>query len=688
MRKNLYLFVFFYLLTSFQASAALIIYKGTQKIVTGTWGGSGTLAEVSTNSPYEGTQHYQFDYNFTSWWAGYGLNFDNWGTGPAINFSTSTHLRLAYRGANGSQVFRVKLKDGTNFSSIVDIGTPNTSYQVVTIPLNSFTGLSLSSIREIDFEIGNVQTGSGTVFIDAVELINIAVTPPPPSSAVTWSRLNAMGKGFNTANWLEAYWLIPFNTYPVVNDYKRSTFQSLKNAGFNNVRLPVTFERMGSQTAPYTLNTNQTAFYLVDSVILWANTFNMKLIIVNHHGYDMNDGNFSTQTPRICKVWKQLIQKYSYLDPNRFMFEIYNEPNNITNSNWRTVAQSIVDTIRTYNTTHTLVVGGNGWNSMSGLTSFQPLNDNNIIYTFHCYEPYYFTHQGMSWTSPSYFPSKTFPVGSDVSDLRTAFTSIKQWSTTNSVAVFMGEFGVGTPADATSRCNYVDKITHFADSLSMPWTYWDVKNYADAFGIFPSGVMSSSSVIPCIKTAMGLYASPLSLSELSSLKANCDGTTVHLDWRAALYDKAGIFVVEKSSDGVHWDAAKSISGTLQKHDYQADIQKLFSDKFFRLAYIGTDGKVDYSEIITTACQNGASLSVYPNPISGNDLTVDFTSSAAQDLKITLFSMSGQVVQKYEFSAQHGQNTLPIPVDNLSKGVYQLLLVTEQGENMAVKVVKN
>ncbi len=517
MIKKFHLSVLFFFSFLFQAFAGLVIYKNGQKNISGTWNGNGTILEINNNSPYDGNEHYKFDYSFTDWWAGFGLNLDNWGSTTALNFNGNTHLRVAYRGMDGNQILKVKLRNGTSLSSLADVGSASSNYNVVDIPLSSFIGVNLAAVTEINFEISNQQVASGTIFIDGIELVSIVVPPPPPSSAATWKRLQAMGKGFNTANWLEAYWLQPFNAYPVEKDFTKASFKALKQAGFNNVRLPVIFERMGATTPPYTLNTNQLAFNLVDSALTWAKDLNMQLIIVNHHGYDVNDANYQTQIPRLCAVWKQLTKRYSNLEPNRYLFEIYNEPNNISNTNWRKVAQNIVDTIRTYDKSHTLVLGGNGWNSMAGLVGLQPLKDDNIIYTFHCYEPYFFTHQGMSWTSPANFPAKSFPVGNDLNDLRTAFRAVKKWSNDNKVAVFMGEFGVSAQANLTSRCNYIEAITHLSDSLAIPWTYWDVKNYTDAFGFYPNSLFAESNAISCFKKWMKLYKSPSANEDISTI---------------------------------------------------------------------------------------------------------------------------------------------------------------------------
>ncbi len=268
------------------------------------------------------------------------------------------------------------------------------------------------------------------------------------------------------------------------------------------------------------------------------------------------------------------------------------------------------------------------------------------------------------------------------------FNWVANWGKNNNRPIFMGEFGVGSPADGTSRCNYVEKITHFSDSLSFPWTYWDVRNYGDSFGIYPNGIMSEPNVITCFKTSMDLYVTPLPLMELSSLEAKCEESSVRFNWKSNVYENGGLFIVEKSQNGKEWQAVQNTKANTDRIDYEAVAMVSSKEKYYRLAYIAKDGSIDYSEIMTTDCYKNETLSVFPNPISANEFSLDFTSMNAQDIHVTLYSMNGQVVFNEKMSVLKGKNTLPIAVNNLPKGFYQLHLVTEGGNVMAVKIVKD
>lgn len=195
-------------------------------------------------------------------------------------------------------------------------------------------------------------------------------------------------------------------------------------------------------------------------MILWAVQMDFKLVICNHHGLPLNDNNYLAELPRLQAIWAQLAQRYGQLDPDRYFFEIYNEPdNNITNANWRTVASALIQTLRDYESErHSVFVGAANWNAANALISFIPLNDADIIYTFHYYDPYHFTHQGMSWTSPPYFSPRSFPLAGEMDALFQAMTAVNEWAELSQVSVSMGEFGVSTAADAESRCSWISAV--------------------------------------------------------------------------------------------------------------------------------------------------------------------------------------------------------------------------------------
>lgn len=666
----------FTLLASF-AAAQPVIYKDAQTLITGTWAGAGsggtyTFAEVTGETPHEGTNHYKFTYSYTAWWAGVGLNMDNWGNNPARDFSGYSHLRIAYRGLAGSQTFSIQLRNGSTYGNLVEIGPTVSGYTVVDIPmiaLTTGTSLSADAVREIDLSVGGVQTGSGTVYFDALELVNSG--SGSSASPQTWARANSLTIGVNTSNWLEAYWLIPFGTYPEASKYTRTKIRDLHTAGFQVFRLPITVERITPTTPPYTVDFGHTAFRLVDSMILWTNIYNLKLIIDNHHGYNLTNANFAAETPRLKAIWGQLTDHYDYLDPDKFFFEIYNEPTtDISNANWRTVANELVDEIRLHETqTHSVFVGANSWNGGTALVNFTPLDDADIIYTFHNYDPYLFTHQGMSWTSPPNLPARTFPQAGEVAAINALMQSVDGWSANYDVPASLGEFGCSTAADAASRCNWIETMTEAIAPYGFSNFYWDAITPSDAFGFFNGGIIDQAHVITCFADALGLYSVPAPIA-LEHFEVNCTDGRPQLEWSAHTVGTGYVFDIERSTNGRQWERVATQLAAEMQHDFQfTDVQQ---GKFYRLGMVAPNGTVRYSPIRQSGCAApGAVVQVFPNPVVDQAQVRLLQPDASPFTNATLFDWTGRVVRQFNYSAETQEKTIDLPVRGLPAGIYLL-----------------
>lgn len=667
----------------FLSVAQPVIYKDASTLITGTWNGSGTIAQVMDQTPQEGSFHYRFDYNFTNWWAGVGLNMDNWGSSAARDLSGYSHLRIAYRGLSAGQTVTIQLRNGSTYGNTVTVGSPNSSYEVVDISmlsLTSGTSLIASAVREIDLSVtSTAQSGSGTVYFDALELVNTSSNGGDPlaASGSTLSRAANLGLGVNTANWLEAWWLLPFNAYPETNKYTRTKIRDLHNAGFTSIRLPVIFERLGNTSAPYDINFGHPAFALIDSVILWAGIYNMKVIIVNHHGYSLTNANYTTELPRLLAVWNQITDHYDYLNPEQFFFEIFNEPTNeISNANWRTVATALVATIRQNETqTHSVLVGANEWNSGTTLLSFTPLPDADIIYTFHNYDPYLFTHQGMSWTSPAYFPARTFPQAGEVAAINQLFANIKNWSNSYAVPVCLGEFGCSTQADAASRCNWIQTLTTAINTNGFPAFYWDAISPSDAFGFFNSGIINQANAIDCFETALGLYSTSVPV-ELISFEANCNGQNYRIRWNAEVTEANQEFELEQSTNSLDWKSVKQIPAEAGTRNYQIEVSGNGEASYFRLKTTTNDGKSSYSPISVADCSKNNIVKVYPNPVRKSNAVV--IESTTELLSVSIIDATGRILTEHRFTSDQKTLKTSISTAECSAGLFTLLIQTQTG----------
>lgn len=664
-------------------SYALDIFHNGVNLITGTWTGNGDLEETSEGGPFNGSTHYRFIYDYDGFWAGFGLNMDNWGNSPAYDFSEYTHIYIAYKELNNNQTFRLQLRSGDNEGPSFDLGGMNTAYQVIKIPLILLSGgLDMTEITELIFSIGgDFPEGNGTVYVDAIYLTNEGISS---IGSASWPLQQALGRGFNMTNWLEAYWLIPFDAFPEVDRYDRSHVEFLANAGMDHIRLPITFEHLTGPAPDYELDLNHIVFDLIDSAIQWAIDYNLLLIIDNHHGsVTLSNDNFETELPRIMAIWSQVIDLYGHLDPDQFLFELYNEPTSaISNNNLRVFFQQLIDDIRLKTSDHTLIIGGNGFNSGSGLTSFIPIeNDQRLIYTFHSYEPYFFTHQGMSWTSPPFLPPTSFPEEGDVQMLEDLFSTVADWSAIYDLPVYMGEYGCAVSADDDSRCNYINLIMDLSNTYGFTHAYWDV--FFD-FGFADPDQLDGSQVVPCFAQAIGLNFIVLSI-DVIKLDQDCYADHVELTWHMApSTDDKDRFYLEYSSDAFTWKRLPIAQTGYREQAVSFTISKNLGP-YIRLHQESESGDINKSPISILTCTEDAYVKVFPNPTNGPlYFQVDDTSIDG-NFHLTIFDAYGRSVFHRTMDRYLSES---IDLSHLSNGSYRLSIQgTDLNHQSTILVIK-
>lgn len=309
-------------------------------------------------------------------------------------------------------------------------------------------------------------------------------------------------RGVNLTNWFQegSARQIQFTKYT------REDFVQIKSLGSDVIRLPINLHAMTNGAPDYTLDPLFLEF--LDKAVTWAEELQINLILDNHTFNPDVNTDLSIGTI-LNKVWKQMAQHYK--DRSEYiLYEVLNEPHGITTAQWAAIQQGAIDAIRSVDTKHTIIVGASGFNSYSELKNLPVYSDTKLIYTFHFYDPFIFTHQGASWASPSMVPlaGVPFPYSSTampacpaslkgtwiesnlnsyssngtVAKVKSLIDIAVDFKTSRNVKVFCGEFGVYIPnSPDADRVYWYEVVRKYLEEKGIPWTIWD---YKGGFGLF------------------------------------------------------------------------------------------------------------------------------------------------------------------------------------------------------------
>ena len=325
--------------------------------------------------------------------------------------------------------------------------------------------------------------------------------------------LKGFMRGANFANFLE---VPPGQRWAVAHDVE--DIQLIKAEGFDHIRLPVGWHHYAGPGPDYTLSDE--IFGKVDHIVTNATALGLN-IIVNIHHFNEFTSNPPAYSEEFCAIWRQIAAHYASAPPG-VAFELLNEPKDAaTTVAINPIYAKAIAVIRQTNPHRTLFAGPGRWNSPNELPNFQlPEDDDNIIVTLHCYEPFHFTHQGASWAGPDervtgiQFPGppreplvpdpalrlsrgttnwihryNTLPENENPSGpqaFRGLVEKAKAWSKEHHRPIHFGEFGAYTKAGQASRARYYAAFRQAMDEAGMGWAiwdwrsgfnYWDLKNH-------------------------------------------------------------------------------------------------------------------------------------------------------------------------------------------------------------------
>lgn len=209
-------------------------------------------------------------------------------------------------------------------------------------------------------------------------------------------------RGICFGNWVWSDVELPVTHHQEI-DYKR-----VSAMGMNTVRFYLNYKTFEVDAAPGEYK--ETGWQWIDRNIQWAKKHGIYLILNMH----VPQGGFQSQCKgdalwtipsnqdRVVALWKAIAERYKD-EPQIAGYDLINEPTpSVTFTRWKNLAQRLIDSIRTVDKNHLVIAEraialGCDYSKDDGNFNFQPLREDNLMYTVHIYEPYLYTHQNQSW---------------------------------------------------------------------------------------------------------------------------------------------------------------------------------------------------------------------------------------------------------------------------------------------------
>ena len=365
---------------------------------------------------------------------------------------------------------------------------------------------------------------------------DVSITPSeiPDTQALAFTR--NLKAGWNLGNTFDAAdvsWLadkLQYETAWVGVKTTPELFETLKNAGFSSVRIPVSWHNHVNEDfvidEDWLARVQEVAGYALDAGLF--------VIVNTHHDIDEayiypDDAHLMNSTKYIQAIWSQVAEAFQDTG-EQLILESMNEPRlKGTNIEWwlnpndarsdeavrciNALNQTFVDTVRASggeNAARYLLVPGYGA-SLDGAMHKDfalPMDtaENRIIVSVHAYTPYAFALQGMGQTgsTDSFSPERT----RDRSEIDKLMHSLYYKFVQNGVPVVIGEFGAREKGgNLQARADFFAYYVAAATARGIPCFVWDNNAFSgggELFGLLDR--RTNTFMYPQIVQSMMTYA--------------------------------------------------------------------------------------------------------------------------------------------------------------------------------------
>ncbi len=294
--------------------------------------------------------------------------------------------------------------------------------------------------------------------------------------------------------------------------------------GFTHIRLNIGSVFLQEHEPPCKFRPK--GFALLEKALDMAAAANIGVVLDMHQIPVPDLAGSAPARKAFTQLWEEIARKCRPRR-QRLIYEILNEPRVEDPDAWREILMQLIAAVRRIDPNRTIMVTGGKWGGIEDLLALGKLPADNLVYSFHFYDPFVFTHQGASWSDPvltrlkgirypldmeqirtareaavrdamETWPFDAWPKGCGKAELAKTLEPAVKFMEANKVSLYCGEFGTHKPhAPRADRARWTEDVRSLLEEMGIGWGMWA---YHSGFDL----VEKDGTPTPEIVRALGL----------------------------------------------------------------------------------------------------------------------------------------------------------------------------------------
>lgn len=172
---------------------------------------------------------------------------------------------------------------------------------------------------------------------------------------------------------------------------------------------------------------------------------------------------------------------------------------------------------------------------------------------------------------------------------------------------------------------------------------------------------------------------------LLSFDAKRNGSINNLSWTTSQEMNTNQYIVERSADGRNFSAIGTVAANQSASYRYTDATPSKGINYYRLKVVDNDNSFKYSVIKNIRNLGVADMFINPNPVQ-QTMKISIEAEQSENAAIVVTDLSGRRVSSTNISVTEGANNFDVPVSNLAKGSY-IVMVKLSNQTIVKKINK-